>query len=104
MLLWVIGGLQATAGAHNACVQQSYTGACQTGVAIGAGLGVTLLAIIWFVGFIVLSLVWLMSRPDRRYCPQCGREVKKGRFVCKACGYDFRASIQSYVVPDTRVS
>ena len=36
---------------------------CQAATAIGGGIGVTFLIIIWFIGFIVLGLVWLMSRP-----------------------------------------
>lgn len=35
----------------------------EAGRAIGAGLGVTFIIVIWFIGFIVLGLVWLMSRP-----------------------------------------
>jgi len=34
------------------------------GTAIGGGIAITFIAILWFVGFIVLGLVWLMSRPE----------------------------------------
>ena len=35
---------------------------CQTASDIGTGIGVTIGGL-WFVGFIVLSIVWFMSRP-----------------------------------------
>lgn len=52
-------------------------------------IGATFVFGIWFVGFIILSIIWFMTRPDRRYCPVCGREVKRGRKICKKCGHDF---------------
>ena len=30
---------------------------------IGTGIGVTLIGGLWFVGFLVLSIVWFMTRP-----------------------------------------
>jgi hypothetical protein len=33
------------------------------GTAIGGGIAIAFIGILWFVGFIVLGLVWLMSRP-----------------------------------------
>jgi predicted amidophosphoribosyltransferase len=50
---------------------------------------VTFIGMIWFVGFVVLALVWLMSRPSRRLCPRCGNEAKKGLTVCPSCKYEF---------------
>ena len=60
-------------------------------VAIGGGLAVTFIIFIWFIGFIVLGLVWFMSRPKDNvliYGPQgqkvtvsekeAQRRVKKG--------------------------
>ena len=57
---------------------------------VAQGGAITVVAVLWFLGFIVLSLIWLMSRPHHRLCPQCGRDVKQGRIACKACGYSFR--------------
>jgi len=45
--------------------------------------------VLWFFGFIVLSLIWFMTRRKGRTCPHCGEDVKKGRTTCKNCGYDF---------------
>jgi len=102
MLVWVVSGLQATSGTCSH--ETTYASACQTGAAIGTGIGITILAVIWFLGFIVLSLVWLMSRATKRQCPQCGRDVKKGAFVCKGCAYDFRAPAPVYDATQARVS
>jgi hypothetical protein len=57
--------------------------------AAGTAIGATLVFILWFLGFVVLGLVWLMSRPKRRTCPHCGTDVKKGRTTCPSCAYDF---------------
>lgn len=37
--------------------------ACQAASDVGTGVGVVLIGFLWFIGFIVLSLVWFMSRP-----------------------------------------
>lgn len=62
MVIWLIGGLGSVGNNCAGQVGDSLT-ACQAGTAIGAGIGVTFIIIIWFIGFIVLGLVWLMSRP-----------------------------------------
>ena len=61
----------------------------ETGDALAGGFAVTFAFAVWFVGFIIFSIVWFMTRPTRRYCPVCGNEVKKGKTVCKKCGHDF---------------
>ncbi len=65
---------------------------CQAGTAIGGGIAFTFIVAIWFIGFVVLSLIWLMSRPQRRLCPVCGEQVKKGLTACPKCHYDFAAA------------
>lgn len=62
MLIWLVTGIGAVG---NNCAGESGDAltACQAGTAIGAGIGVTFIIFIWFIGFIVLGLVWLMSRP-----------------------------------------
>jgi hypothetical protein len=56
---------------------------------VGTGIGVTLIFVLWFIGFIILSIIWFMTRRRGRMCPHCGEDVKKGRTTCKNCGYDF---------------
>ena len=62
MVIWVAGGIGATS---DNCVGETGEALelCQSATAVGAGIGVTFIIIIWFIGFIVLGLVWVMSRP-----------------------------------------
>jgi hypothetical protein len=62
MLVWIVAGVGAVS---NNCAGKTGDAlvACQAGTAIGGGIGVTILVVIWFIGFIVLGLIWLMSRP-----------------------------------------
>jgi hypothetical protein len=83
ILIWAIAG-----GASNNCGSQPThldKSACQA----GTGIGVAIILLIGFFGFIFFSLIWLMSRPKNRSCPRCGEDVKKGVMVCKSCGFDF---------------
>jgi hypothetical protein len=65
--------------------------AYRAGATVGQGVGVALLFGIWFIGFIILSIIWFMTRPARRVCPAGGTETRKGQTVCKKCGYNFAA-------------
>jgi hypothetical protein len=65
-LIWVVAGVHSAdnqsaqyAAQHCQGFVQSCVSAGQAGSAIGAGLVVG----VWFIGFIVLSLVWFMTRP-----------------------------------------
>jgi hypothetical protein len=56
---------------------------------VGTGIGVALVIFLWFFGFVVLSIIWFMTRRKGRTCPHCGEDVQKGQTACKKCGYDF---------------
>jgi len=92
--VWIVAGASSTS---NNCAGRvgSDLSSCQAGTAIGGGLAVTFLVIVWFLGFVVLSLIWLMSRPQRRLCPVCGEQVKKGLTACPKCHHDFAAAVGS---------
>jgi hypothetical protein len=92
MLAWMIGG---TAGEQcsDYAPGTSERQACDLGEDIGTGIGVTVIFFIWFLGFLVLSIVWFMTRPRHRQCPRCGEDVKKGLTACRRCGYDFAAAL-----------
>ncbi len=84
--IWVIGGVNSThCDRYASDLNQN---ACQAGTGIGVGIVIFL----WFLGFVVLSLIWFMTRPKGRECPACGERVKKGRTVCPGCGHDFAAA------------
>jgi hypothetical protein len=99
ILIWAIaGGASAAKHSHDYCVAHpsAYLNlkACEEASNAGAGIGVAIILVIGFIGFVFLSLIWLMSRPKRRNCPVCGEDVKRGSTVCSSCGYDFRAAAQ----------
>jgi hypothetical protein len=91
MALWVISGLSAV---EDTCagLSGSELQSCEIGANIGGGLGLALIGLVWFVGFLITGAIWLMSRPQRRLCPTCGLSVKSGEVVCKRCGFDFRGA------------
>ena len=71
MLAWAIGGAGAATNSH--AIAQCVQGAggvlssadCKSAGQVGAGIGVALLGVLWFVGFIVLSIIWFMTKPRR---------------------------------------
>ena len=90
-LVWIIGGVSDRASkdcrpGDELCINASDA---------GTGIGVALIIMLWFVVFVVLALVWLMTRPKNRTCPVCGNEVKKGLTKCSGCGHDFASAALS---------
>lgn len=93
IIVWIATG--AGAADCGAETDQTLQAACNA----GAGIGVLFVALIGFVGFVFLSLIWFMTRTRNRPCPRCGEDVKKGVMRCKACGYDFHAVGQAQAEP-----
>ena len=91
-LLMVIGIIAAVASAHTTrqCVNQLGAQACHDVSTAGAAFGVVLIIVIWLIGDIILGILWLVTKGNRRACPACGLPVKAGIVQCKKCGYDFR--------------
>lgn len=94
MLAWAIAGTTTEVCGEYAPGSADRE-ACELGEDIGTGIGVALIFGLWLVGFLVLSIVWFMSRPRQRQCPRCGEDVKKGVTACRKCGYDFAAALPS---------
>ena len=65
---------------------------CQDASDVGTSIGVGLVVTLFFVGFVILSLIWLMTRPKRRLCPSCGTDARRGETTCRKCGFDFAAA------------
>jgi hypothetical protein len=64
----------------------------QTWCEVGTGVGISVIFVIGFMGFVVLSLVWPMTHASRRACPACGNDVKSGVTVCRSCGHALASS------------
>lgn len=76
MAVWVIGGMGAVSDNCAGETGQALE-LCESATVVGAGIGVTFILVIWFIGFIVLGLIWLMSRPKENvvvYGPE-GQQV-----------------------------
>ena len=85
ILAWaILGGGSAANDCSNQTDELSQS-ACEA----GAGLGIAVILLIGFFGFVFFSLIWFMTRPRTRPCPRCGEDVKKGVMVCKSCSFDF---------------
>jgi hypothetical protein len=97
MLIWLIAGIASTGGNATNCGSLDQQ-TCNAAANVGTGIAVTMMIIIWFIGFVVFSLIWLMSRPHRRQCPACGQEVKRGLTTCQGCGHSFVPSGTAPVV------
>lgn len=64
MVLWAVrytGGVGDCAGETGWALT-----VCEAGKAIGTGVGVPFIVVVWFVGFVVFGLIWLTSRPRGR--------------------------------------
>ncbi|MGH7643249.1 MAG: hypothetical protein ACRENX_09620 [Candidatus Dormibacteria bacterium] len=85
--IWLGAGIASSGGS---CHGLSHS-ACVAAGDIGKGIGVTIIIIVWLIVFLVLSLIWFMTRNKARQCPHCGRNVKTGLTVCQGCGYDYVA-------------
>jgi hypothetical protein len=95
MLIWIVAG----ANSANCSDQHGhYQQAKQAGCEAGTGIGIAALIILWFIGFMILSGIWFMTRPRGRDCPVCGELVKKGRTLCDNCGYDFTTGVTQRTV------
>lgn len=76
MLAWIISiGAASGEQASDYCANRAnhaYIGVegCETAAHAGSGLAIGAILAVWFCGFIVLSLIWMMSRPARRETAQ----------------------------------
>jgi hypothetical protein len=62
ILVWAIAGGGSAANDCSEEVDDLSQSACQA----GAGIGIALILLIGFFGFVFLSLIWFMTRPKGR--------------------------------------
>ena len=87
-LIWIIAGVGEASSNCDGEVGEALD-LCQAGTAIGAGIGVGIVIFLWAFVDIILGVIWLVTNRYRRYCPVCGRAVKKGKTSCVKCGHNF---------------
>lgn len=94
ILVWAIAGGASSANdcSHQAGSAYLSAQATRNACDAGAGIGVAVILLIGFFGFVFFSLIWFMTRPRGRDCPVCGNLVRRGQVTCGACGHDFRAA------------
>jgi hypothetical protein len=101
-VLWIATGVNER-GSKDCATDSAVTSGiltveeCIAASDVGTGIGVALIIVLWFFVFVVLSIIWLMTRPRGRTCPACGEDVKKGRTTCPKCSYDFAAAARPAV-------
>jgi hypothetical protein len=63
--VWAIAGASSASGTPADCAHNAYLSAktCNDASDVGTAIGVGLIGGLWFFGFIVLSIIWFMSRP-----------------------------------------
>lgn len=91
---WVAAGFTSKASCSGLSAST-----CSSIKVVADGVAITFQVVVWLIVFLVLSLIWFMTRPKRRTCPRCGEDVKKGLTQCKGCGYDFAAALVTGSVP-----
>jgi hypothetical protein len=90
-LLWEVSGFVATSKPATCGGLASNT--CTNFANAGRGVGAFAVFLAWLLIFLILSVIWFMTKPQRRICPRCGRDVRKGLTQCKKCGYDYAANL-----------
>ena len=63
MWIWILSTCGSAASQMEECQGQAYSEACEAGTTIGAGLAGTFMFGLWFMGLIILFIIWFMTRP-----------------------------------------
>ena len=73
-ILWVAAGANAASSLPSDCGTLDQA-TCEAAAAVGTGIGVGIIFFVWFLGFIILGIIWFMSRP--RYIEYQGKIMKE---------------------------
>lgn len=98
MAVWLIAGVNAASNSE--CSPGISISACEAGNDVGTAIGAGIILFFWFIGFVVLGLLWFMTRTRGRPCPVCGHGVKIGVTLCGSCGHDFALAVRTQMASD----
>ena len=60
--LWLVSGMANVAQSHTCDSAAEFTQVCQAGTTVGAGIAIVFIGGLWFMGFLVGSVVWFASK------------------------------------------
>ena len=62
---WLVWGAVGVEGTAQECGNDPYLSqeGCEDWTYLAGGVGLILVMVIWFIGFVPLSLIWLMTKP-----------------------------------------
>ncbi len=65
ILAWMVGGASSAQSDADCDAESSaeMVKLCQDATDVGTGIGVALIGVLGFMGFVALSLIWFMTRP-----------------------------------------
>ena len=86
---WLFGGVCSVVSDSCEGMTGDDLSACQAGTAIGAGIGIFMILVLWVMVDIILLVIFLVTKKKGRECPGCGRKVKVGVTQCASCGHNF---------------
>lgn len=92
-VVWLIGGINAAG--DETCPESQYSDACEAGQAMGTGIAIFMIILLWALLDVILGVIWLVTNKSKRSCPACGKNVKKGLLGCPNCGFDFAAAARA---------
>jgi hypothetical protein len=90
-IVWIVTGTSSATSSCNG-LSGDELDLCQGATAVGAGIGIFLIIVLWALVDIILGVIWLVTNRGQRDCPTCGKSVKKGKTKCGSCGYDYQAT------------
>jgi hypothetical protein len=91
VLVWLIREIATDHTYSGTCGNMS-TQTCQNARDFGLVIGVAIAVFLWLLADLFLGLIWLLTRPRKRECPQCRFKTKRDEPRCSHCGFDVRAT------------
>lgn len=83
ILVWIVSAAGGSGESVDECVADSggilTRRDCQEAVDAGTGIGVFLILVLWALVFVVLALVWFMTRPRSDGAAELAREMRLAR-------------------------